>query len=407
MDDEKTRTIKSMYWNQILGSFSSGLASPFVPYFAASIRFNSEQMGALQASQNLFPNVMQYPWGKLSDMLNNRVFFIIFGGVISSLMFIALIYAKSPLLFISIIIVQSIFSAMVSPAWNALVGDISLPSKRASFIGKLSFYSNLAMLFAGVVFLFYTIIYNTESVSIYYLPFSVAGILGVLSSLIMLYAKEEKNFKGKEKSGLFYILKRDKDFSYFMGSQLFYNFFMSLSWPLLFITTVDVLKASFFQVAMLNLLGLATTVPFITMFGKIIDKTGTKWPMIISRFIFIPVPIVYAFSNSVIDLYFLNIFSGIGQAITNVAFIAYILDASPKEDRGKYVGIYNMLIGIITFFGSMLGGILGLYIGLFNTYMISFAGRLSGSFLFFKIKEKRVYPQVFSMGMFGGILRKR
>ncbi|MGC8565420.1 MAG: MFS transporter, partial [Thermoplasmata archaeon] len=107
------------------------------------------------------------------------------------------------------------------------------------------------------------------------------------------------------------------------------------------------------------------------------------------------------------DLYFLNIFSGISQAITNVAFIAYILDASPKEDRGKYVGIYNMLIGIVTFLGSMLGGILGLYIGLFNIYMISFAGRLSGSFLFFKIKEKRVYPQVFSMGMFGGILRKR
>ncbi|MGC8565532.1 MAG: MFS transporter [Thermoplasmata archaeon] len=216
MDDEKTRTIKSMYWNQILGSFSSGLASPFVPYFAASIKFNSEEMGALQASQNLFPNVMHYPWGKLSDRLNNRLFFIIFGGVISSLMFIAFIYAKSPLLFISVVIIQSIFGAMVSPAWNALVGDISLPSKRASFIGKLSFYSNLAMLFAGVIFLIYTIIYITKSVSIYYLPFSVAGILGVVASILMLYAKEEKKFRSREKNGLFRILRKDKDFSYFI-----------------------------------------------------------------------------------------------------------------------------------------------------------------------------------------------
>lgn len=407
MEDERNRTIKSMYWNQILGSFSSGLASPFIPYFAASIKFNSEEMGALQASQNFFPNVMQYPWGKLSDRLNNRTFFIIFGGVISSLMFIAFMYARSPLIFITIVIIQSIFGAMVAPAWNSLIGDISIPNRRASFIGKLSFYSNLAMLIAGVAFLIYTYFYRTTSVSIYYIPFSIAGILGVIAALLMLYARENKKFRGKSNSGLFRIIKKDRDFSYFLGVQMFYNFFMSLSWPLLFITTVDVLRASFFQVAMLNLFGLLTTVPFITLFGKVIDRTGTKWPMIISRFIFVPVPLIYAFANSVLDLYILNIFVGVGQAITNVAFISYILDASPKEDRGKYVGLYNMLIGVITFFGSMIGGILGLYIGLFNTYMISFAGRLSGSILFFRIKEKRIYPQSLKIGAFGSFMRKR
>ncbi|MGC9175651.1 MAG: MFS transporter [Thermoplasmata archaeon] len=407
MNDEKNRTIKSMYWNQILGSFSSGLASPFIPYYAAFLNFNSPEMGFLQASQNLFPNVTQYHWGKLSDKFNNRIFFIIIGGIISSLMFIAFIVAKSPIFFITVVIIQSIFGAMVTPAWNALIGDISLPSKRASFIGKLSFYSNLSMLFAGVAFLFYTLIYSKSSISIYYLPFAIAGILGVLSSLIMLYAKEEKKFRAERKSSLFSILKKDNDFSYFMYSQLFYNFFMSISWPLLFITTVDVLKASYFQVAMLNLLGLISTVPFITIFGKIIDRTGTKWPIIASRFMFVPVPLVYAFANSVIDLYILNIVTGISQAITNVAFIAYILDAAPKEDRGKYVGLYNMLIGIVTFFGSILGGYLGIYLGLFNTYMVSFIGRFSGSFLFFKIREKRVYPQMIRLNPFGGIMRKR
>lgn len=401
MPDNK-RTLKAMYANQLLGSFSSGLASPFIPYYAAELNFTPGEMGILQASSNLFPNVMQYPFGKLSDLIQKRIIFIIIGGIISSIVFILLIGQMDPIFIVSLIIVQALFSAMVTPAWNALIGDVASRSKRASFIGSLSFYSNLSMLFAGIFFLIYTMVKQTRGVSVYYLPFGIAGVVGVLGTLVMLYAQEpEKKMVLHSKRSLIYIIKNDKDFSYFLFAQGFYNFFMAISWPLLFITTVQVLKASSFEIALVNLIGLIFTVPFLKIFGRITDRFGPRIPMLLSRVMFIPVPLVYAFANSIYDIYLLNALTGISTAFANVAFLAYLLDSSPSEDRGKYIGLYNTVIGFVTFFGSIFGGFLaqflysfyGLFIGLMITYMVSFAGRFTGAILFFKVKERRKYPE--------------
>ncbi len=399
---ENKRTLRAMYVNQILGSFSSGLASPFIPYYAADLNFTPGEMGILQASSNLFPNVLQYPFGKLSDIIQKRIIFIIIGGIVSSLVFIFLIGQIDPLFIVLLIIVQAIFSAMVTPAWNALIGDVALTKKRASFIGSLSFYSNFSMLFAGLFFLIYTMVKGTKGVYVYYLPFGIAGVVGVLGTLVMLYAQEpEKKKVIKSKRSLMSIIKNDREFSYFLFAQGFYNFFMSISWPLIFITTVKILKASSFQIAVINLIGLSFTVPFLILFGRITDRYGPKIPMLLSRIMFIPVPLVYAFANSIYDIYLLNVLTGISTAFANISFLAYILDSSPTEDRGKYVGLYNTVIGFVTFFGSIFGGFLaqflegfyGLYMALLITYMVSFAGRFTGAVLFIKVKERRKYPQ--------------
>ncbi|MEM4142321.1 MAG: MFS transporter, partial [Thermoplasmata archaeon] len=186
-------------------------------------------------------------------------------------MFIFYIFSHSPILLISVVIVQSIFGAMVVPAWNAFLGELTSLSKRAAFIGNLSFYSNLSMLFAGVFFIFYAYIYG-NSISVYYIPFYLAGILGVLSSLIMLYAEEEKKFVPIKKINFFKKIRQDRDFSYFLFSQAVYNFYMSISWPLFYITTVDVLKASFLEVGIINIIGILFTVIFLPIFGKMTDR---------------------------------------------------------------------------------------------------------------------------------------
>ncbi|MEM3036299.1 MAG: MFS transporter, partial [Thermoplasmata archaeon] len=268
------------------------------------------------------------------------------------------------------------------------------------FIGNLSFYSNLSMLFAGVFFIFYAYIYG-NSISVYYIPFYLAGILGVLSSLIMLYAEEEKKFVPIKKINFFKKIRQDRDFSYFLFSQAVYNFSMSISWPLFYITTVDVLKASFLEVGIINIIGILFTVIFLPIFGKMTDRFGPRNFMIISRFLFVPVPLVYGLSNSLIWIYILNALTGFTTAITNIAFLAYLLDVAPREDRGKYIGIYNAIIGVVTFVGSILGGAIAqflqiyypLVISLLIVYFISFLGRLTGALMFLKIKEKRKYPE--------------
>lgn len=398
---EEKRTRRSMYFNQLIGSFGAGLASPFIPYYAAALNFNSSQMGLLQASSNLFPNIFQYIWGKVSDILRMRLLFIIIGGIVSSVMYIAFIFVRSPYIVISIIVVQSIFSAMVIPAWNSMVGKVSRTDGRASFIGNLSFYSNLAMMFAGVFFIGYAFYYKYNSITVYFLPFYIAGIIGVFASLIMLYATEGREEREhSEKLSLYELLTSDRDFRYFLFAQSFYNFFMAISWPLFYITTVDVLKATFLEIGLINLIGLIFTVPFLKIFGKMIDRVGTKNFMTMSRFIFVPVPLAYGFAHSLSIIYIITAITGFSTAISNIAFTAYILDSAPPEKRGMYIGIYNSFLGFITFVGSIIGGfaaqffslIYGLYYGLLSMYLLSFMGRVTGAFLFLRVKERRKYP---------------
>ncbi|MEM2938546.1 MAG: MFS transporter, partial [Thermoplasmata archaeon] len=215
------------------------------------------------------------------------------------------------------------------------------------------------------------------------------------------YAEEEKKFVPIKKINFFKKIRQDRDFSYFLFSQAVYNFSMSISWPLFYITTVDVLKASFLEVGIINIIGILFTVIFLPIFGKMTDRFGPRNFMIISRFLFVPVPLVYGLSNSLIWIYILNALTGFTTAITNIAFLAYLLDVAPREDRGKYIGIYNAIIGVVTFVGSILGGAIAqflqiyypLVISLLIVYFISFLGRLTGALMFLKIKEKRKYPE--------------
>jgi MFS family permease len=74
---------------------------------------------------------------------------------------------------------------------------------------------------------------------------------------------------------------------------------------------------------------------------------------------------------------------------------AYLLDIAPEEYRGSFAATYNLVVGVTTFFGSLIGGYLsdytigvfGLILGLQVVYIISLVGRAIGSMFYLTLKE--------------------
>ena len=74
---------------------------------------------------------------------------------------------------------------------------------------------------------------------------------------------------------------------------------------------------------------------------------------------------------------------------------AYLLDIAPQEYRGSFAATYNLVVGVTTFFGSLIGGylsdytigIFGLALGLQIVYMVSLVGRTIGATLYLRLKE--------------------
>ncbi len=415
-------TLSTMYTNQVGVNLGKGLAEPYVSVLALDLGASAPQLGWLNAVTNLFPAVMQVPWGKFSDFFGRRVPFLAFGGVLSFVLYFLMVGSANAWQLILLVSVQLAIGSMMIPTWYALVGDKTSPGIRGYTMSKFFVVSSSAYIIA-------TLIAGAISTSVgddasvlkkYSLPFFMAGISGILGSLVILRVKEEKRlmyasprriFSFGLKSFIFGAdLKENIPFRNLIILNGTFNFIMSLIWPILYITYVDVLHASLWQIGVMTVISTGGTLLFQLKVGKLLDLIGPLPQILISRFAYISVPIVFALATEVWHIYAINAALGFANAMANVAFFAYILDVAPNEKKAEFFAVYNTLLGIATFAGCIIGGYLaaffierntvngvisaqGLITALGADYAISAFGRDAGSIWFFKLKDPVKYPE--------------
>jgi MFS family permease len=424
----QARILSRMTSNQVGVNLGRGMADPYVPYMAISLNATPAELGWLQAFTNLFPTVMQVPWGKLSDFFGRRIPFLIMGGVLSFALYFFMVGAMSAWQLIILVAIQMFIGSMMIPTWSALVGDVTTTKDRGSVMGKFFAVSSLASL-VGTLFAGAVIPSSGDSVERFAIPFFIAGASGIAGSLILLEIMEQKKrmyaspktlFKFSLKSFIFISdLKENLYFRNLVVLNTTFNFIMSIIWPILYLTYVKVLHASAFEIGIMAVISTGGTLFFQTKVGKLLDVIGPMPQILISRFAFVSVPLVYALATQVWHIYMLNALLGFANAMANVAFFAYILDVAPTEKKGEYFAVYNTTIGIATFFGSIIGGYLAYFflnfysrnaaiyshadwiMGLGAVYVISAVGRIACAAWFFKLKDPVKYPETLT-----GVIRR-
>jgi MFS family permease len=107
------------------------------------------------------------------------------------------------------------------------------------------------------------------------------------------------------------------------------------------------------------------------------------------------VPLAYALVPDINTLIIVSLFWGLVNALGAASATAYLLDVSPQESRGSFIAMYNLIVGVITFAGSLIGGYLsdftigffGLIVGLQIVYLVSIVGRGIGAMLHLTLVE--------------------
>jgi MFS family permease len=228
-------------------------------------------------------------------------------------------------------------------------------------------------------------------------------VTGIASSVIMLEIKERKNgeklnLKESLTSDIFNIIAYARKtpsflkYCYVVGT---FEFFMSIAWPLFAITQVKVLNASILQIALLSVVQTVITIAFQGWAGRLADTVGRRPLIVFFRFSLVTVPLFYAIAPNINTLIVVGIFWGFAQALGSASVTAYLLDVTPQEYRGSFTAVFNLTIGLVTFFGSLIGGYLsdymvglfGLITGLQIVYLISVVGRGIGATLHLKLEE--------------------
>jgi MFS family permease len=399
--------LKPLYARSLLSSFGSGAAGPFMDVYALKLGASASDMGWFESIINFSPNVFQLPWGKLSDKVGRRVPFLVVGSLVSSILWIPMLFVASARQLILLMAVQAIIGSMVIPAWAALIGEVVSASTRGMAASSINLWATVGSLFSTLLsgYIMITIVETTKQ--IFLIPFLIAAVCGIVASFMPLFIKERKSSRkevgGSVIFGIFDVVKQMKyapDFSRYCLVSALFGFFMSISWPLLSITRVRILGLSMFEIALLSVTTSLVTTVLQPWFGRLLDRVGRKPLMTISRAMLILVPIFYAFSPNFYYLLFLHGITGLSQAFGTAALFAYLLDVAPEKHRGSFAALYNLVNGSALFAGSLLSGYLSDYLAVFFgtvlsmqiVYAVSAFGRGFGALAFTTLREPYKYP---------------
>jgi MFS family permease len=379
------------------------MVNPFTGAYAVRLGASSSDMGWFQSSTNLSNNLMQVFWGRLSDRIKRRIPFIVVGTTVLSALWIPMIFVTNATQLIVLLAVQALLGSMATPAWTALIGDL-VPSLR---LGRANASINLwsavgsvtATLASGILM----ISIGGSIHQILFIPLIVAAFCGIASSLVMLRIREKRNgekldLKQNLTSDILKVVshaRRTPRFLKYCYVDGVVQFFMSISWPLFAITEIRVLNASMLQLAFLSVGQTVVSIVFQGWAGRLADSVGRRPLLIFFRFGLITVPLAYALVPDINTLIIVGLFWGLVNALGAASATAYLLDVSPQESRGSFIAVYNLIVGVITFAGSLIGGYLsdftigffGLIVRLQIVYLVSIVGRGIGAVLHVTLVE--------------------
>ena len=393
--------LRPLYTRSVLNSLSTGTVSPFLGAYAVKLGASSSEMGWFQSSTNLSNNVMQVFWGRLSDRLKRRIPFIILGSLIVSGLWIPIIFITSASQLIILLAIQALLGSMATPAWTALIGDLVPSLKLGRINAAINLWASIGSLIATMASGIIMMAIGATLEEMFFIPLTVAAICGIASSIIMLRIKEKKtslNLRQNITSDIYNMLtiaRKTPDFVKYCYVEGIFQFFMSIAWPLLSITQIRVLNASMFEIALLTVVQALFTIIFQGWAGRLADRTGRKPLIVLYRFSLLTVPIAYAFAPNMNTLITIGVFWGITTALGQASMTAYLLDIAPQDYRGSFAATYNLVVGVTTFFGSLIGGylsdyaigIFGLVLGLQIVYVLSLIGRTIGAVFYLKLNE--------------------
>ncbi|MCG3216025.1 MAG: MFS transporter, partial [Candidatus Heimdallarchaeota archaeon] len=258
------------------------------------------------------------------------------------------------------VVVFSIFIACYSPAFTALLGDLTRKENRASLLNLVTLIGAIASLICLLAVGFLSTEGSTEHLQYTIILESAAGLF-IITGLISIFLTDPPTEKLEKRGVLsFAPLRENKRFRNFTIVGSLMGFSMSLGWPVFPVVRQEYATAqqnTYLWAAFsgLMILALLATKPFI-------DKMSRKWVLFIGRIVmfFVPLNLVIAILW-VPEWWFMAIgtaVSGIGNGFYMVGESAYILDSATEKEKGTYTGLFYFFLGIATFFGSLISGVL-------------------------------------------------
>lgn len=387
----KKKTMSLSIKEGAAASVSTGAGSYFITPYALAIGFNNFQIGLFNSIASLLPPLFQYKGSRMLETWNRKKLITTFVTLQALMWFPFLLLAWMfwkglfvqylPYLMIVFYTLLAIFGAVAGPAWFSMMGDIVPEDHRGRYFGKRNRITEFVLLITFIAGAFALDYFKTRGMVLlgFSLLFFIAGVFRLISASMLAKYYDPK-------------FKTTKDYFFTYGDFIRkiwkYNFSRFSLFYSLFYFSVAV-GGSFFDVYMLRYLGfnyvtymivvLSATVFSILswpLWGKISDICGNKRLMTIGAILVSAMPFFWLFHDSPIYLALIpQMLSGTGWAALGLSSSNFIYDVVSKPKRALCLSYHNITVGIGSFVGALIGGLLAQYLPefAFSKLLILFA----------------------------------
>ncbi|NHK31753.1 MAG: MFS transporter [Asgard group archaeon] len=363
-DSVKEKTLHMRIQIYIIAALSNAatfISRIFTGYYAVFLNSTATALSLITSLRNLIQQAFQSTFGRLSDKIGRKI--MIFIGLLISGISLALF----PLIGNGWILIAGVagFSlgfAAIDPAFTALQGDVTNRKNRAGFIGFITIIgataTTISLIFVGFMGELGEDTYNE-----FLIIFEIVAGLFFVAAIISLFIKEPDTERIEK--GIAFSLKPVKEnptFRRFLIVNSIMSFFMSIGWPIFPLVRGNPLFASNLENTWIWAFFCLFQVIILLAVRPFINKIKRKTLLFIGRIGMFYVPV-----NLVITILWVphwwhiaigGALSGLCNALYWVGQNSYFLDCAPLKEKGTYTGIHNFFIGISTFVGSLIMGII-------------------------------------------------
>jgi len=378
IEEKKKESLKISIKEGTASGFASDLGNSLVVPLATEIGANAIHIGFLNALSGIISPLAQIKGDKLMEKYSRKriasknalrqALTWILIAVVGILYATNILRGYLPLILIAFYCIHSIFGGLIYPVWFSWMGDLIDDKKRGKYFGKRNIFvgvaGTVAILLGGFI------LDKFREVGYIFLGFGILFIVAFLFRFISYrYLKKqyEPKFKLKRKDyfSFWAFLKRYDNYGKFAVYQAFFNFAIMIASPFFAFYMLKELgfEHNYLLYMIVTLASTVFYVIFTPLAGKFSDKYGNLRLLWIANIFFVLSPIAWIFIKSTIWIILIpQLISGIANASLNIGIINYTYDSAKEEKRGLCIAYTNLLIGIGTFAGAIVGGFLINYV---------------------------------------------
>jgi hypothetical protein len=239
--------------------------------------------------------------------------------------------------------------ALANMGWQAYIGDLIAPERRAAFFAERNRVINLAGMLVAIVAGLGLQAFRPTLLWPYQLALLAAGGFAVLE--VWFLSRHPRLAPPAPAEAIthssWWQLLGPGRFRRVFWSAMTYNLVWQMAWPLFPLYQIDHAHATAFWVALFGVLGQLGAILSLKAWGRASERVGIAWPLFFAAVGVALGPALTVMSLNLDWLAGVNLIMGVFGAGFQMLLFNQLLEAAPRPQRTAMVALYNVGLGVV------------------------------------------------------------